>query len=100
MNEMAEMLGLKNCFDDVKGWAEISEEQVLQRNPDYIVTITMYYGKGPTPVEEIKSRKGWGKINAVVNDDILNLQNNELSRPTPRLLDGAEMLYDFVYEKK
>ena len=100
MNEVAEMLGLKNCFDDVKGWAEISEEQVLQRNPDYIVTITMYYGKGPTPVEEIKSRKGWGKINAVVNDDILNLQNNELSRPTPRLLDGAEMLYDFVYEKK
>ena len=100
MNEVAEMLGLKNCFDDVDGWAEISEEQVLQRNPDYIVTITMYYGKGPTPVEEIKSRKGWGKINAVVNNDILNLQNNELSRPAPRLLDGAEMLYEFVYEKK
>ena len=100
MNEVAEMLGLKNCFDDVKGWAEISEEQVLQRNPDYIVTITMYYGKGPTPVEEIRSRKGWGKITAVVNDDILNLQNNELSRPTPRLLEGAEMLYEFVHEKK
>ena len=27
----------------------------------------------------------------------LNLQNNELSRPVPRLTDGAQMLYDFVY---
>ena len=100
MDEIAQMMGLKNCFDDVEGWGEISEEQVLERNPDIIVTISMYFGEGPTPVEEIKSRKGWGKINAVVNNDILNLQNNELSRPAPRLLDGAEMLYEFVYEKK
>ncbi len=98
MNEVAEMLGLKNCFDDVDGWAQISEEQVLERNPDYIVTITMYFGEGPTPEEEIMSRKGWGNVTAVANGDILNLQNNELSRPAPRLLDGARMLYDFVYE--
>ena len=97
MNEIAEMLGLKNCFDDVDGWAAISEEQVLERNPDYIVTITMYFGEGPTPEEEIMSRKGWEDVTAVVNEDILNLQNNELSRPAPRLLDGAQMLYDFVF---
>ena len=97
MNEIAEMLGLKNCFDDVEGWAAISEEQVLERNPDYIVTITMYFGEGPTPEEEIMSRKGWEDVTAVINEDILNLQNNELSRPAPRLLDGAQMLYDFVF---
>ena len=96
MNEIAEMLGLKNCFDDVDGWAGISEEQVLERNPDYIVTITMYFGEGPTPEEEIMSRPGWGEVTAVANHAILNLQNNELSRPIPRLLDGAQMLFDFV----
>ena len=53
MNEVAEMMGLKNCFGDVAGWAAISEEQVLERNPDYIMTITMYFGEGPTPEEEI-----------------------------------------------
>ena len=31
------------------------------------------------------------------NGKLLNLQNDELSRPGPRLKDGAEMLYDFVY---
>ena len=97
MDEIARMLGLKNAFADVEGWAEISEEQVLERNPDYIVTITMYYGEGPTPVEEIESRAGWENVAAVKNGKILNLQNDELSRPGPRLADGAKALYDFVY---
>ena len=97
MDEITQLLGLKNAFADVEGWGEISEEQVIERAPDYIVTITMYYGEGPTPVEEILSRPGWEGIPAVANGKILNLQNNELSRPGPRLADGAKMLYDFVY---
>ena len=96
MNEIAEMLGMKNVFDDVEGWAEISEEQVLERNPDYIVTITMYFGEGPTPEEEIMARPGWENVTAVQNGAILNLQNNELSRPTPRLTNGAMLLHNFV----
>ena len=97
MDEIANLIGLKNVFDDVEGWGEVSEEQVIERNPDHIVTITMYFGEGPTPEEEIESRAGWEKITAVENHSILNLQNNELSRPVPRLVDGAKMLYDFVY---
>ena len=97
MDEIANMMGLKNCFSDVEGWAGISEEQVLERNPDYILTISMYYGEGPTPEEEIASRAGWENVTAVKNGKILNLQNNELSRPAPRLAEGAKALYDFVY---
>ena len=97
MDEIANMLGLTNCFADVTGWGEISEEQVLERNPDYIVTISMYYGEGPTPEEEILSRTGWENVTAVKDGKILNLQNNELSRPGPRLADGAKAMYDFVY---
>lgn len=97
MDEIAAMLGLTNCFADVDGWGAISEEQVLERSPDYIVTITMYFGEGPTPEEEILSRTGWENVTAVQNKAILNLQNNELSRPAPRLADGAQMLFDFVY---
>jgi len=97
MDEIAALMGLSNCFPDVNDWGEISEEQVLERNPDYIVTITMYFGEGPTPEEEILSRAGWENVTAVKNEAILNLQNNELSRPAPRLADGAQMLFDFVY---
>ena len=98
MNEIADMLGLTNIFADVDGWAEVSEEQVIQRNPDYIVTISMYNGEGPTPVDEILARGGWTDITAVKNGDVLNLVNNELTRPGPRLTDGAKLLNDFVLE--
>ena len=98
MDEIATALGLKNVFADASGWAEISEEQVIKANPDIIVTIAMYFGEGQTPVDEILSRAGWQDITAVKNGDILNLQNNELSRPGPRIADGAQALFDFVKE--
>lgn len=96
MNEIAELLGLRNCFADVDGWAPISEEQVLERNPDYIVTISMYSGEGPTPVEEICARTGWENVTAVKNGAVFNLPDNELSRPAPRLADGAAMLAELI----
>ena len=96
MDEIATMLGLTNIFADVNGWAEVSEEQVLERNPDYIVTISMYYGEGPTPTDEILARSGWQDLTAVKNANVLNLANNELTRPGPRLTDGAKMLSDFI----
>lgn len=95
MNEICEMLGVKNIFDDVDGWAEISQEQVIERNPDYIVTITMYYGEGPTPVEEIMGRAGWEGINAIQNGKVLNANSDEISRPAPRLVDAAQALAEF-----
>ena len=97
MDELATMLGLTNTFADVQNWGEISQEQVLERDPDYIVTIAMYFGEGPTPVEEIQSREGWQALQAVQNGMILNLDSNEISRPGPRLVDAARTLYQFVY---
>ncbi len=96
MDEIATILGLKNVFADLTGWAEISEEQVLAANPDLIVTVTMYFGDGPKPVDEILARAGWQDVTAVKNGDILNLPNNELSRPGPRLASGAQALFDFA----
>ena len=96
MDELAEICGLTNAFADVSDWAAISEEQVLERDPDYIVTISMYYGEGPTPVEEILGREGWGDLKAVKNGTILNAESNALSRPGPRLKDAAIELYNFI----
>ena len=73
------------------------KEQVLEANPDIIVTIAMYFGEGPTPEEEIAGREGWDQVAAVQNGAILNLQNDELSRPAVRLADGARMLFDFAW---
>ena len=96
MDELAQMCGLTNAFADVSGWVGISEEQVLARDPDYIVTITMYFGEGPTPVEEIMGRPAWQSLKAVQNGNVYNADSNEISRPGPRLTDAAEKLYAFI----
>lgn len=97
MDELATICGLENAFADVEGWQGVSQEQVLARDPDYIVTISMYFGEGPTPVEEILGRKGWEGLKAVKNQQVFNADSNAMSRPAPRLVNAAQALFDFVY---
>ncbi len=97
MDELAGICGLTNAFADMTGWGAVSEEQVLEKDPDYIVTTSMYWGEGPTPVEEILGRAGWDQLKAVRNNQIFNADSNEITRPGPRLMDAVKALYDFVY---
>ena len=98
MDELAAMCGLTNAFADISGWGAVSEEQVIVRDPDYIVTVAMYFGEGPTPVEEIMGRTGWDGMKAVRSDAILNADSDSISRPGPRLKDAALELYNFIQE--
>ncbi len=94
MDELAQMCGMENSFSDVDGWQAISEEQVLLRDPDYIVLVT---GLGETAPDEVKSRTAWGDITAVRNDAVYNADSFMMTRPAPRLKDAAIDLYEFLY---
>ena len=72
---------------------EVTEEQVIERNPNYIVSIA---GMGDTAVEEILGRAGWGDISAVKNAQVFNADSNAIARPGPRLKDAAIELYNFL----
>lgn len=100
MDEIAAMLGLKNAFEDLTGWQSVSEEQVLARDPDYIVTTAIYFGDGQTPVEEVMGRPNWSDIKAVKNNQVFNADSDAITRPGPRLVDAAEAFYTFVYESQ
>ena len=97
MDEIASMLGLENIFADVEGWVQISEEQVIQRDPDIIVSLAMSFPGSEDPIDEIMSRPGWQELAAVKNSMIINLPDDELTRPGPRLAEGAVKLCDFIY---
>ena len=96
MDELAEICGLENAFADVQGWGAVSAESVLERDPDFIVTTSMYWGEGPTPVEEIVSRDGWGVLKAVKNGAVFNADSNAITRPGPRLMEAVQALYEFI----
>ena len=95
MQELAEVCGMKNAFADLDGWQPISQEQVIDRDPDYIVLVT---GMGDGAVEEVMNRPGWQDIKAVQNGKVYNADSYTLTRPAPRLKDAAIDLYNFLYD--
>lgn len=97
MHEIGAMLGLENVFAELDGWAEVSQEQVIGRDPQAIVTTMMYYGEGPTPVDEIMGREGWQDISAIKNGSVYMADNDSFTRPGPRLVNAAQELYELLW---
>ncbi|MBR3873918.1 MAG: ABC transporter substrate-binding protein [Clostridia bacterium] len=93
MHELAEICGMQNAFADIEGWQPISQEQVIERDPDYIVLVT---GMGETAADEVKGRAGWGDLSAVKNDKVYNADSYKMTRPAPRLKEAAIDLYNFL----
>ena len=93
MDELATLCGATNAFADLTGWQAVSEEQVLLRNPDYIVSIA---GMGEGAVTEIMNREGWSAVTAVRDAQVLSADADAISRPGPRLVDAALELYRFL----
>ncbi len=75
-------------------WAQISLEQVVADNPQVIILGDAAYGVTP---ESVKQRPGWSGIAAVQNDRVYTFDDNLVSRPGPRLVDGLEALAKLLH---
>lgn len=71
-------------------WAQISLEQLLVQDPDLILLGSALYG-GVT-VESVLARPGWSEMSAIKNGQVFVFDDNLVSRPGPRLVDGLEAL--------
>lgn len=96
MQELLDIVGAKNIFDDVTGWSAVSEEQVIERNPDIIVTTLSPLTGIEDPVGEIMGRSNWSEITAVKEGRVYMLDADMLSRPGPRLVDAAKELLEIT----
>jgi len=76
-------------------WVQISIEELIARNPDIIILGSAHWG-GITP-EEVKGRTGWGALDAVKNDRLFTFDDNLVSRPGPRLIDGLEAMTKLLH---
>jgi len=75
-------------------WAAISSEKVIEVNPTIILLGDAAYGITP---ESVAARSGWKAIAAVINGNIYPLDDNLVSRPGPRLVDGLEALAKIIH---
>lgn len=75
-------------------WAQISLEQLLLADPAFIILGDSAYGETATTVS---ARPGWNALTAVKNQKIFPFDDNLVSRPGPRLVDGLEALARLIH---
>ncbi|MDR6554563.1 ABC transporter substrate-binding protein [Paenibacillus qinlingensis] len=99
MDELITLSGGINVAADKAGWYEISEEKIIQQNPNVILFANGIVDiKSKKPLEEIiRTRGGWDAIDAVKNKRVIGLDQNSVSRPGPRLTDGLLEMAKGIY---
>ena len=89
------MAGGANIGASLQGdYPQISQEELLTQNPKIILLGDAAYGTTP---EQVAARVGWSAIDAVQNDQVFAVDDNLVSRPGPRLVDGLETLARLIH---
>ena len=79
---------LKNISGEIEGYAQISPEILVERNPQYIIASYEDY---------FSNDRAFKDIIAVKNKAIYTPSEDFLSISGPRFIDGVEELADFIY---
>jgi len=75
-------------------WAQISVEELLVQDPEVIVLGDSNYG---VTAATVAARAGWSEIQAVKDGKIFPFDDNLVSRPGPRWVDGLEALAKLLH---
>jgi len=78
-------------------WAQISQEQLILKDPDIILLGDAQWGTTP---EMVAARPGWGDIKAVREGMVIPFNDDLVSRPGPRLVDGLEELARAIHPER
>ncbi len=97
---IVEAAGGRDIFSDLPGaWPRVSAEEVIRREPAYIVGADDHGDK--MSVAQVADRPGWAQIPAVKDKKIFLVPADLVSRPSPRIVEGvlavAKVLYPGLF---
>lgn len=95
MDALITLAGGQNAGAVSADYFQISLEQLITADPDLIVLGSSTYG-GQTP-ETVAQRPGWQTLTAVKNNAVYPFDDNLVSRPGPRIVDGLEALAKLIH---
>jgi iron complex transport system substrate-binding protein len=75
-------------------WVQISIEQLVVLDPQFILLGDSMWG---VTVESVGQRSGWETLTAVQEGRVFTFDDNLVSRPGPRLVDGLEALAKLLH---
>ncbi|MCB8965842.1 MAG: ABC transporter substrate-binding protein [Ardenticatenaceae bacterium] len=90
------MSGGENVGGVLEGaWAQISIEELITQDPDIIILGDYTWG-GVTP-DAVAARDSWASLTAVQNGSVFTFDDNWVSRPGPRMVDGLEAMAQLLH---
>ncbi|MGE4273514.1 MAG: helical backbone metal receptor [Desulfitobacterium sp.] len=95
LNELIVKAGGINIANDVKDWAQYSEEQIIAKNPQVILETYSYYMDNVK--DTILARPAWQSIDAIKNAKVFTLDSDMVTRPGPRIIDGLASIAQTLY---
>ena len=75
-------------------WVQISQEELIVADPQYIILGDSNYG---TTAEQVAQRSGWDVLSAVKENRVFPFNDDLISRPTPRMVDGLIEIVKIVH---
>ncbi len=92
-DSLIELAGGENIFHDASGWAQVSLEEAVARNPEIII----FSAHSGATIDEI-CKSPLANTEAVKNGRIYFISDdNAISRPGPRLVDALKELSYFIH---
>ena len=88
MQEVFDLLKLENAAADIEGYAQLSPEVIVEKDPTIIIT---------SDPEEFYADPAFAGVRAVRNRAVISLPSDSLSIAGPRFMDGVEELARLVY---
>ena len=95
IDTLIQVAGGQNVASGLEGqYAQLSVEALLVQAPEIILLGDAAYGVTP---ESVAARPGWEAMPAVQNGQLYVFDDNLVSRPSPRLVDGLEQLARLIH---
>ena len=88
IQEVFDLLRLENIAADIEGYAQISPEVIVEKDPNIIIT---------SSPDTILAEPALAEVWAVRNEAFYTPSSDALSIPGPRFIDGVEELARWVY---
>ena len=98
VHDLIERSGGQNvAADGGQQWPQLSQEALVQKDPEVILLADEVAGESPSTV---KARPAWEKLAAVRGDRIVVIDPDIANRPGPRLADGLEAVARAVHPER
>ncbi|RQS16578.1 cobalamin-binding protein [Burkholderia sp. Bp8998] len=92
-NDVITLCGGRNVFAALKPLAPtVTDEAVLAANPEAIVTTRAGATRSDAPLPSLARWRAWPALTAVAHDNLFAIDGDLLTRPSPRIAQGAAAL--------